>query len=157
MVYLDYSATTPVLPEVLDSYNKVTEEYFGNPNSLHSLGIKSQELLKSASKQIAELLNIKENEFIYTSGATEANNMALIGAALSYHKYGNRIVVSKMEHPSIYGICKYLEKLGGKIENIISFKLPNQEINRTLIIIKKLKASNNIYPRNYDKILKRPL
>ena len=52
---------------------------------------------------------------------------------------------------------KYLEKLGGKIENIISFKLPNQEINRTLIIIKKLKASNNIYPRNYDKILKRPL
>lgn len=52
---------------------------------------------------------------------------------------------------------KYLEKLGGKIENIISFKLPNQEINRTLIIIKKLKASNNIYPRNYDKILKKPL
>lgn len=118
MVYLDYSATTPVLPEVLDSYNKVTEEYFGNPNSLHSLGIKSQELLKSASKQIAELLNIKENEFIYTSGATEANNMALIGAALSYHKYGNRIVVSKMEHPSIYGICKYLEKLGFIIEYV---------------------------------------
>ena len=56
MVYLDYSATTPVLPEVLDSYNKVTEEYFGNPNSLHSLGVKSHELLESANKQICDLL-----------------------------------------------------------------------------------------------------
>ena len=53
MVYLDYSATTPVLPEVLDSYNKVTEEYFGNPNSLHGLGIKSHELLESAYTQIS--------------------------------------------------------------------------------------------------------
>lgn len=118
MVYLDYSATTPVLPEVLDSYNKVTEEYFGNPNSLHGLGIKSRELLNSATEQIAELLNIKETEFIYTSGATEANNLALIGTALTYHRYGKKIVVSKMEHPSIYGICKYLEKQGFIIEYV---------------------------------------
>ena len=83
MVYLDYSATTPVLPEVLDSYNKVTEEYFGNPNSLHSLGVKAHELLESANKQVSELLNIKEDEFFYTSGATESNNLAIIGAALT--------------------------------------------------------------------------
>ena len=118
MVYLDYSATTPVLPEVLDSYNKVTEEYFGNPNSLHSLGIKSHELLESANKQVGELLGIGEDEFVYTSGATEANNMALIGAALTYKRYGNRICVSKMEHASIYGICKYLEKLGFIIDYV---------------------------------------
>ena len=111
MVYLDYSATTPVLPEVLDSYNKVTEEYFGNPNSLHSLGVKAHELLESANKQVSELLNIKEDEFFYTSGATESNNLAIIGAALTYKRYGNRILVSTMEHPSIYGICKHLEKL----------------------------------------------
>ena len=118
MVYLDYSATTPVLPEVLDSYNKVTEEYFGNPNSLHKLGIKGHELLESAKKQVAELLNIKENEFVFTSGSTEANNMCIIGACLSYRKYGNRIVVSTLEHPSIYGICKYLEKLGFIIDYV---------------------------------------
>ena len=86
MTYLDYSATTPVLPEVLDSYNKVTVEYFGNPNSLHNLGIKSRELLDSATKQIADLLGIKENEFVYTSGATESNNMAIIGTALTYRR-----------------------------------------------------------------------
>ncbi|MBO5659787.1 MAG: aminotransferase class V-fold PLP-dependent enzyme, partial [Bacteroidaceae bacterium] len=61
-------------------------------------------------KQVAELLNIKENEFVYTSGATMANNLALIGAAVTYRRYGNRICVSTMEHPSIYGICKYLER-----------------------------------------------
>ncbi len=118
MVYLDYSATTPVLPEVLDSYNKVTEEYFGNPNSLHSLGVKSHELLESANKQICDLLKIKEDEFFYTSGATESNNLAIIGAALTYKRYGNRILVSTMEHPSVYGICKHLEKLGFVIEYV---------------------------------------
>lgn len=142
MVYLDYSATTPVLPEVLDSYNKVTEEFFGNPNSLHSLGIKSRELLDSANKQVAELLNIKETEFVYTSGATEANNMALIGCALTYKRYGNRIVVSKMEHPSIYGICKYLEKIGFVIdyvdvteEGVIDFDDLKRKVTKDTILV----------------------
>lgn len=142
MVYLDYSATTPVLPEVLDSYNKVTEEYFGNPNSLHSLGVKSNELLNSANKQIAELLNIKETEFVYTSGSTESNNMAIIGTALTYRRYGNRIVVSKMEHPSIYGICKYLEKLGFIIdyvdvtnEGVIDFDDLKRKVTKETILV----------------------
>ena len=142
MVYLDYSATTPVLPEILDSYNKVTVEYFGNSNSLHNLGIKSQELLNSANKQVAELLNIKENEFIYTSGATMSNNMALIGAAITYRRYGNRICVSKMEHPSIYGICKYLERIGFIIdyvdvteEGVIDFEDLKRKVTKDTILV----------------------
>lgn len=142
MVYLDYSATTPVLPEVLDSYNKVTEEFFGNPNSLHSLGVKSHELLDSATNQIAELLGISEREFIYTSGATMANNMALIGVANAYRRYGNRIVVSKLEHPSIYGICKYLEKQGFIIdyvdvteEGVIDFDDLKRKITKDTILV----------------------
>lgn len=142
MVYLDYSATTPVLPEVLDSYNKVTEEYFGNPNSLHSMGIKSRELLDSANKQVAELLNIKESEFVYTSGATQANNMAIIGAALTYCRYGKRIVISKMEHQSIYGIAKYLEKLGFTIdyvkvtsEGVIDFDDLKKKVTKDTILV----------------------
>ena len=86
MIYLDYSATTPVLDEVLDSYTKVTKEYFGNPNSMHSLGVKSNELLKSATKQISDILHIKESELIFTSGSTESNNLALVGLALSMGK-----------------------------------------------------------------------
>ena len=115
MIYLDYSATTPVSKEVLDSYIKVTTDYIGNPNSLHSLGEKSNELLKSATKQISDLLNINEKEIIYTSGATEANNLALVGYALKNIKKGKTIIVSKLEHPSIYGICDYLKNFGFKI------------------------------------------
>ena len=107
MIYLDYSATTPVSKEVLDSYIKVTKDYIGNPNSLHSLGIKSNELLTSATKQISEILDIKMDEIVYTSGATEANNLALIGYAMRNSKKGKNIVISKLEHPSIYGICDY--------------------------------------------------
>lgn len=118
MIYLDYSATTPVLKEVLDSYNKVTIDYFGNPNSLHSLGVKSRELLNSATKQISNIFKIKEEEVIYTSGSTEANNLALIGSALAHGKRGSHIVVSKLEHESIYGICNYLESIGFYIDYV---------------------------------------
>ena len=118
MIYLDYSATTPVLKEVLDSYNKATIDYFGNPNSLHSLGVKSRELLNSATKQISNIFKIKEEEIIYTSGSTEANNLALIGCALAHGKRGSHIVVSKLEHESIYGICNYLESIGFYIDYV---------------------------------------
>jgi len=118
VVYLDYSATTPVIDEVLDSFNTVTKEFFGNANSLHSLGLKSRELLFSARKQICDILKIKDDEVILTSGATEANNRALIGVCLSRKKFGNHIIVSKLEHPSIYEICKYLEGNGFKVSYV---------------------------------------
>ena len=142
MVYLDYAAATPVLPEVLDSYNKVTEDYFANPDSLHSFGIKSKELLESATKQVAELLGIGEDEFVYTSGSSEANNMALIGIAKSYKRYGNRICISKMEHPSMFGICKYLEKNGFIIdyvnvteEGVIDFDDLREKVTKDTILV----------------------
>ena len=108
MIYLDYSATTPVSYDVLESYNKATRDYMGNANSIHALGVKSKVLLNSATKQICELFHIQEEELIYTSGATEANNMALKGIAMAYRGRGNHIIVSKLEHPSIYKICDFL-------------------------------------------------
>ena len=142
MIYLDYSATTPVLPEVLDSYNKVTTDYFGNPNSLHSLGIKANELLESATKQVSELLNIEKNEFTFTSGATESNNIALIGTCLANKNKGNHIIVSQLEHPSIYTICDYLTSIGFKVsyvknneEGVIDFEdLKNKMREETILI-----------------------
>jgi len=118
MVYLDYSATTPVLPEVMDSLIKVTNEYIGNPNSLHSLGTKSKELMEEAIKQTANLLKINPHEMIFTSGATEANNLAILGVALSKGKKGSRIIVSKLEHDSIYGICDHLASQGFIIDYV---------------------------------------
>ena len=118
MIYLDYSATTPVSFEVLDSYTRTTKEFIGNANSLHSLGVKSRDLLNSATKQIADLFNVMESEITYTSGATESNNLALIGVALAYHKVGKHIIVSKLEHPSIYKICDYLASIGFEISYV---------------------------------------
>lgn len=118
MIYLDYSATTPVSYDVLDSYIKATKDYMGNANSIHSLGVKSKILLNSATKQLCELFNISEEELIYTSGATESNNMALKGVALSYKEKGKHIIVSKLEHPSIYKICEFLEGEGFEISYV---------------------------------------
>ncbi|MBQ3020662.1 MAG: cysteine desulfurase [Bacilli bacterium] len=142
MVYLDYSATTPVLPEVLDSYNKVSSEYFGNSNSLHNLGIKSRELLESASKQVSELLNVGIDEITFTSGATESNNIALIGACLANKAKGNHIIVSKLEHPSIYAIVDYLVSIGFKVsyvnnteEGVIDFEDLKRKMNEDTILV----------------------
>ena len=118
MIYLDYSATTPVSYDVLESYIRSTKDFPGNPNSLHSLGVKSKTLMNSAMKQIADLFNILESEITFTSGATESNNMALIGTALANMKNGNHIIVSKLEHPSIYKICEYLESIGFNISYV---------------------------------------
>lgn len=118
MIYLDYSATTPVGYEVLDTYNRTSKDFFGNPNSLHELGVKTKNLMNSATKQIAEILNIQDIEITYTSGATEANNLALIGVALQNHKNGKHIITSKLEHPSIYAICDYLTSVGFEISYV---------------------------------------
>ena len=118
MIYLDYSATTPVNPEVLDSLVKVSRDYIGNPNSMHNLGVKSRALLKSATRQIADCLNVKMEEIIYTSGATEANNTALLGVALRYKNRGNHIILSKLEHPSEYVLANYLENLGFRLSYV---------------------------------------
>lgn len=118
MIYLDYSATTPVSYEVLDTISKVTKEFIGNANSIHSLGQKSAHLLESATKQIADIFGVNSSEIIYTSGATESNNMAIIGTALANHKKGKHIITSKLEHPSVYAICDYLKSIGFEISYV---------------------------------------
>lgn len=115
MIYLDYSATTPVNKEVLETFNKVSLEFIGNPNSLHKLGVKSKDLIDSATIQMAELLGVKKEEIIYTSGASESNNLAIKGIALKYQNRGNKIITTELEHSSIYGPLGYLQKLGFEV------------------------------------------
>ena len=116
MIYLDYSATTPVNKEVLDTFNKSALEFIGNPNSLHKLGVKSKNLIDSATKQIADLLKVKEEEIIYTSGASESNNLAIKGICLKYQNRGKHIITTNLEHSSIYGPISYLRKQGFTVD-----------------------------------------
>ena len=109
MTYLDYSATTPVNEEVLNTFAEVSKNYIGNPNSLHKLGVEANEIIKASTKQISNLLNIKESEVIYTSGASESNNTAIKGIALKYQNRGKHIITTEFEHSSIYGPLTYLQ------------------------------------------------
>ncbi len=118
MVYLDYSATTFVLKEVLDSYNAVTNNYIGNANSMHFLGIKSKEMFMKATNQIASILGILPKEIIYTSGASESNSTAVKGIAFKYKNRGKHIITSKLEHKSILEVMDFLETKGFEIDYV---------------------------------------
>ncbi|MGL5296235.1 MAG: cysteine desulfurase family protein [Culicoidibacterales bacterium] len=110
MIYLDYSATTPVHPEVLTTFTKVNNELFANPDSLHNFGGKVATLLQKAKEVTAQLLKVQPQELIFTSGATEANNLALRGIAFANRQRGNHIITSVIEHPSVYDTLKQLEQ-----------------------------------------------
>ena len=116
MIYLDYSATTPVNKEVLASFSKAAIEYPGNPNSLHKLGLESNKLIEASTKQIAKILGVKENEIIYTSGSSESNNLAIKGIADKYNNRGKHIITTNFEHSSIYGPISYLQKDGFDVD-----------------------------------------
>ncbi len=116
MTYLDYSATTPVNEEVLDTFCKVTKEYIGNPNSLHKLGLESKKLIDAATKQIENILNIHEKDIIYTSGASEANNTAIKGICFSHKNRGKHIITTRVEHSSIIAPLSYLQSQGFEVD-----------------------------------------
>ena len=113
MIYLDYSATTKPNEDVLSSFYKASNSYFANANSLHKLGTDANKLIQAASNQIADILKIKPNEIIYTSGASESNNTAIKGIAYAYKHRGKHIITTKFEHSSIYGPLEFLKKYEG--------------------------------------------
>lgn len=161
MIYLDYSATTPVDLEVFDTLSKVTKNFVGNANSIHSLGQKSSELLESATRQIADIFGVNPSEIVYTSGATEANNMALIGTALANHKKGKHIIVSKLEHPSIYAICDYLKTMGFEIsyvnndkEGLIDFDDLKEKVREDTILVSICAVNSEIGVRQPLKMIR---
>lgn len=118
MIYLDYSATTPVNQDVLDSFIKACNRYPGNPNSLHKLGVESKNMIDKATNQIASIMGVKNKEIIYTSGSSESNNLAIKGICLMYQNRGKHIITTDLEHSSIYGPIDYLLKLGFEVSYV---------------------------------------
>lgn len=112
MIYFDNSATTLPHPEVIETYNKVAKNFFGNPSSLHILGAEAENLFIRSRMQIADLLQVKSNEIIFTSGGTEGNNLAIKGIALQYKNRGKHIITTEIEHASVYETCRSLENYG---------------------------------------------
>lgn len=113
MIYLDHAATTPLNREIKKSYEELTEKYFANPASFHKIGQESAKLEKVAREKIAELFAVTTPEVIFTSGATESNNMAIKGIAFRYQNRGKHIITSLAEHPSVLNAFKQLEETFG--------------------------------------------
>ena len=115
MIYLDYNATTPLAPEVTAAMQPFLGKFYGNPSSLHKYGQQMRIALGKARRQVANLINSKPSQIIFTSGGTESNNLALIGYTLANRQLGNHIITSKIEHPAILNVCSYLETRGFRI------------------------------------------
>ncbi len=115
IIYLDNAATAKVDPEVLDSYNQITLKYFANPSSIHSLGQEASRLLDKSREQILNVLKLTHHEVIFTSGATEANNLAIKGYCFANRTRGNHIITSASEHPSVLNTVLELQNFGYEV------------------------------------------
>ena len=124
IIYLDNASTTKVDPSVLEVFNKAHEDYFANPSSIHKLGQEASYLLNKSKDNVLRLLNLNDHQVIYTSGATEANNLAIKGVCLKYKNRGNHIITSIYEHPSVLEAFRQLESEFG-FE--VTYLKPNSE------------------------------
>lgn len=113
--YLDNSATTRVFPEVAELMTKIMCDDYGNPSSLHMKGVQAEQYLRYARETLAGLLKAGEKEIIFTSGGTEADNLALIGTAFANRRKGNHVITTQVEHPAVLKTCEYLESVGYRV------------------------------------------
>lgn len=114
-VYLDNSATTRAFPEVAHLVSKLMLEDYGNPSSMHFKGVEAEQYVRHAKEQIAKVLKVNEKEIFFTSGGTEADNLALIGAAMANRRSGMHLITTRIEHPAVLRTMEYLEGQGFRV------------------------------------------
>lgn len=150
-VYLDNSATTRCSERAKDLMVKVLMEDYGNPSSLHMNGVEAENYIKEAKKKIAKTLKVDEKEILFTSGGTESNNTALIGAALANKRAGNHIITTSIEHASVSAVTGYLEELGFRVtylkvdaDGIISLDELREAVCEDTILVSMMMVNNEI-------------
>jgi len=151
-IYMDYHATTPVDPRVLEAMLPYFTEHFGNSASRnHSFGWAAEEAVEAARKQVGDLLGANPKEIIFTSGATESNNLAIKGAAEMYREKGNHVITCVIEHKAVIDTCKKLEKQGARVTYLpvqkdgrISLDELRAAITDKTILISIMTANNEI-------------
>jgi cysteine desulfurase len=148
-VYMDYNATTPLHPELLEAMLPFYRDSFGNPSSMHWAGRRSREVLDHARDQVAGLLNCDPVEVVFTSCATESNNFAIKGIAAALRNKGNHIITTRVEHPSVLTPCLYLESFGYEVtcidvdaEGMLDLEALEAAITDKTILISAMFANN---------------
>lgn len=149
--YFDNSATTKVTESVKNIVVKTMTEDFGNPSSMHMVGVKAERYVKEAKQIIANILKVDEGEIYFTSGGTESNNMAIIGAADANRRKGNKIITTKIEHPSVLNTMKYLEKQGYQVVylpvdrcGIVDMEALKEEMTEDTILVSVMYVNNEV-------------
>lgn len=150
-IYLDNSATTKPYDEVVDYIAEVSKNYYGNPSSLHTKGIEAEKLVKKARIQIAEVIKADHKEIFFTSGGTEANNMAIMGFLRANPRAGKHIITSQIEHPSVIEVFKQLAVEGYRVDyvpvdkwGIINLKALRQAIDKETALLSFMFTNNEV-------------
>ena len=149
--YMDHAAARPVDPRVLEAMKPYFSEKYGNPASFYSKGFDALKALNDARQQVASLIGAQESEIVFTSGATESNNLAIIGAAQRYRKRGTRVVISEIEHISVINISKELTRQGFDVvyapvnsEGIIDLEQLKDIVDDNTVLVSILAANGEI-------------
>ncbi|MGN0163924.1 MAG: cysteine desulfurase family protein, partial [Candidatus Ornithomonoglobus sp.] len=148
MIYLDNAATTKPCREAAEAMFKAAEE-FGNPSSLHGLGLRTEKLITAAKEQLAKKLGGDKKNIYFTSGGTEANNLALFGTAYAKRKQGKRIITSTIEHPSVLEAAKKLEREGFEVifadvdaDGRVNVKKLEEQLTEDTILVSIMHVNN---------------
>lgn len=150
-IYLDYNATTPTDKEVADEMITIIQNHYGNPSSSYEIGRYSKKAIETARKQVASLINAKPEEIVFTSCATESNNIAIRGIAFANQAQGKHIITSAIEHPAVIEVCKYLESIGFEITYLpvdTKGRINPQDVEKAIrpdtILISIMHANNEV-------------
>ena len=151
MIYFDNAATTKIYDDALTSYVQVSQKFFGNPSSLHQLGVDAYQVLTKARTQVASLLSVQPEEIFFTSGGTESNNWAIKGTALEKSVFGKHIITTKIEHPSVLQTCKQLERFGFEVtyldvdsKGIVSVDQLKESLRKDTILVSVMAVNNEV-------------
>ena len=151
MIYFDNAATTKIYNDALTSYVQVSQKFFGNPSSLHQLGVDAYQVLTKASAQVASLLSVQPEEIFFTSGGTESNNWAIKGTALEKSVFGKHIITTKIEHPSVIQTCKQLERFGFEVtyldvdsNGIVNVDQLKESLRKDTILVSVMAVNNEV-------------
>ncbi len=150
-IYLDFNASTPIAPEVAEAMRPFLTLHFGNPSSLHWAGGPAKEAIEHARKQVADLLQCRPDEIVFTSGGSESNNHAIKGAFFALKEKGNHIITTQIEHPAVLNPCRFLETLGAEITYVgvdqygrVDPKDIEKAITAKTILISVMHANNEV-------------
>jgi cysteine desulfurase len=151
MIYLDNNATTQIDPEVLEEMLPFLTNQFANANSTHAFGMGANDAVKKARLEVAELIGAKENEIVFTSGATEAINLAIKGVAENYAHKGKHIITVQTEHSAVLDVCKYLETKGFDItflpvqaNGLLDLTLLKETLRQDTILVSVMTVNNEL-------------